>query len=238
MSVELAAGWVLSRFQPVSVVPTIQWRPQGITNSTDVSVRTISPVSSWIRSRGTTRWMPLDARTWNLPRSPARCCTSSVHTPVALTTSRACTASSSPVCSSRTHTPVTRSPSRRKPIAVAFDASAAPNLAAVRATITVWRASSTWASWYWIAPTSASGFSAGATRNAPRRVRWRWRGRPSCPPSESYSTIPAPMYARCQCSVRGSRNGTGWTRCGASTFSSRPRSRSASRTRLSSPCSR
>ncbi len=72
----------------MSVVPTIQCRPQGMTNSTLFSVRRISPVSSWIRSRGTTRWMPLDARTWNLPRSPTRCCTSSVHTPVALTTAR------------------------------------------------------------------------------------------------------------------------------------------------------
>ena len=56
--------------QSVSVVPMIQCRPHGMTNSTDFSVRRISPVADWIRSRGTTRWMPLDARTWNWPRSP------------------------------------------------------------------------------------------------------------------------------------------------------------------------
>ena len=89
MSVADAAGCALSSSQSVSVVPMIQCRPHGITNSTLVSVRRISPVSSCIRSRGTTRWMPFDARTLNLPRSPTRCWTSSVQTPVALITSRA-----------------------------------------------------------------------------------------------------------------------------------------------------
>ena len=37
----------------------IQCRPHGITNSTDFSVRTMKPASERIRSRGTTRWMPL-----------------------------------------------------------------------------------------------------------------------------------------------------------------------------------
>ena len=37
------------------------------------------PVLDWIRSRGTTRWMPLDARTWNCPRSAIRPWVSSVH---------------------------------------------------------------------------------------------------------------------------------------------------------------
>ena len=81
MSALEAAGWALSRSQSVSVVPTIQCRPHGITNSTDFSVRRISPVVEWIRSLGTTRWMPLDARTWNCPRSPTIAWVSSVHTP-------------------------------------------------------------------------------------------------------------------------------------------------------------
>ena len=38
MSVRLAAGWALSRFQSVSVVPMIQCRPHGMTKSTDFSV--------------------------------------------------------------------------------------------------------------------------------------------------------------------------------------------------------
>ena len=45
MSVRLAAGCALSRFQSVSVVPMIQCRPHGITNSTDFSVRVMKPVS-------------------------------------------------------------------------------------------------------------------------------------------------------------------------------------------------
>ena len=64
----------------------IQCRPHGMTNSTDFSVRRMSPDSPRMRSRGTTRWMPLLARTWNWPRSPASACVSSVQTPVALTT--------------------------------------------------------------------------------------------------------------------------------------------------------
>ena len=59
MSVRLAAGCALSRSHGVSVVPMIQCRPHGITKRTDVSVRTMNPASERIRSRGTTRWMPL-----------------------------------------------------------------------------------------------------------------------------------------------------------------------------------
>ncbi len=43
MSLDDAAGWALSRSQSVSVVPMIQCRPHGMTNSTDVAVRRISP---------------------------------------------------------------------------------------------------------------------------------------------------------------------------------------------------
>jgi hypothetical protein len=49
----------------VSVVPTIQRRAQGITNSTLFSVLRISPVPERIRSAGTVKWMPLDMRTRN-----------------------------------------------------------------------------------------------------------------------------------------------------------------------------
>ena len=94
-------------------------------------------MSSWIRSRGTTRWMPFEARTLNLPRSPTRSWTSSVQTPVALMTWRAATSISSPVWRSWTRTPVTRPASRRKPTTGALLATAAPYRAAVRATIMV-----------------------------------------------------------------------------------------------------
>ncbi len=86
MSALDAAGCALSRSQSVSVVPMIQWRPHGMTNSTLFSVRRIRPVEELMRSLGTTRWMPLEARTWNWPRSAISPWVSSVHTPVALTT--------------------------------------------------------------------------------------------------------------------------------------------------------
>ena len=43
MSLRLAAGWALSSSQSVSVVPMIQCRPHGMTNSTLCSVRRIRP---------------------------------------------------------------------------------------------------------------------------------------------------------------------------------------------------
>ncbi len=132
MSALDAAGWALSRSQSVSVVPTIQCRPQGMTNSTDFSVRRISPVVEWIRSRGTTRWMPLDARTWNWPRSPTIAWVSSVQTPVALTTCLARISYSPPPSTSCTLAPTTRSPSRRKPVTRARLAALAPYATAVR----------------------------------------------------------------------------------------------------------
>ena len=89
MSVRLAAGCALSRSHGVSVVPMIQCRPHGMTNSTDFSVRTMKPASERIRSRGTTRWMPLDACTCSEPRPPTISWISSVQTPAALTTTRA-----------------------------------------------------------------------------------------------------------------------------------------------------
>ena len=52
MSAALAAGCARSSDQSVSVVPMIQCRPHGMTNSTDFSVRRMSPESERIRSRG------------------------------------------------------------------------------------------------------------------------------------------------------------------------------------------
>ena len=89
MSALLAAGCALSRFHGVSVVPMIQCRPQGMTKSTDFSVLVMKPASDRIRSRGTTRWMPLLACTLSEPRPPTRSWMSSVQTPAALTTTRA-----------------------------------------------------------------------------------------------------------------------------------------------------
>lgn len=146
MSALEAAGWALSRSQPVSVVPTIQCRPQGMTKRTDFSVRRISPLVEWMRSLGTTRWMPLEARTWNWPRSPTMAWVSSVHTPVALTTCWARTSYSPPPSTSCTRAPTTRSPSRMNPVTRARLATRAPYDAAVRTRVATRRASSTWAS--------------------------------------------------------------------------------------------
>ncbi len=126
MSVRLAAGCALSRSHAVSVVPMIQCRPHGMTNSTLFSVRRISPDDAWMRSRGTTRCTPLEARTWIWPRPPTICWMSSVHTPAALTTCLARTLISRPVSRSTTRAPVTCSPSRRKPTAWAREATCAP----------------------------------------------------------------------------------------------------------------
>ena len=112
MSALVAAGWARSRFQSVSVVPMIQCVPHGITNSTDFSVRRMIATSLTMRSRGTTMCTPLDARTRNRPRCLDSAWISSVHTPVALTTTWPRTSVTSPSSESRTRTPVTRSPSR------------------------------------------------------------------------------------------------------------------------------
>ena len=146
MSFDVAAGWARSSFQSVSVVPMIQCRPHGMTNSTLFSVRRMMPVLDCTRSRGTTRCTPFEARTWNWPRVSAIAWVSSVQTPVALTTCLARTSKFSPVSRSSTRAPVTRSPSRRKSMTLVRLAAIAPNEAAVRTMFIVCRASSTWAS--------------------------------------------------------------------------------------------
>ena len=127
MSVRDAAGCALPR-RPVGVggaddpVPAPRDDEQHATSRCAGSARS----TDWIRSRGTTRWMPLDARTWNCPRSPTIAWVMSVQTPVALTTCRARTSISVSDSKSRTRTPVTRSPSRRKPTTRARLAHSAP----------------------------------------------------------------------------------------------------------------
>ena len=100
------------------------------------------PVSEEIRSRGTTRWMPFDALTLNSPRESARAWTSSVQTPVALTTTPVRTMAVAPVSVSRRSAPVIRPPSRTKPTTSVEGRTVAPYAAAVRASVRVWRASS------------------------------------------------------------------------------------------------
>ena len=95
-------------------------------NSRLFSVRVIRPVRELIRFRGTTRWMPLDARTRNWPRPPIISCSSSIQTPAALMTCVARTSNSLPDSRSRTRTPATRSASRRKPTTRVLVATAAP----------------------------------------------------------------------------------------------------------------
>ncbi len=90
----------------------IQCVPHGMTNSTDFAVRRMIATSLTMRSRGTTMCTPLDARTANLPRCLDSAWISSVHTPVALTTTWPCTSVTAPFSVSRTVTPMTRSPSR------------------------------------------------------------------------------------------------------------------------------
>lgn len=110
MSAAVAAGCALSRYQSVSVVPTNQCRPHGITNSTLFSVRRIMPMFDWNRSRGMTRCTPFDARTLNCPRVPIIAWVSSVQTPVAFTTCFARISNRLPVWMSWACAPTTRSP--------------------------------------------------------------------------------------------------------------------------------
>ena len=166
--------------------------------------------------------------------------------------------SSRPVSRSTARTPTTRPPaapslpsepstpsagSRSSPTTSIPDATSAPRLAAVRTNASVCRASSICASWYPIAPTYFSGSSPGARRATDLRDRC-WCPFSAVPLREmrdsvSYRATPAPMYGRSHPRrVRGSRNGSGLTRCGAIESSSRPRSASASRTSPNSRCSR
>ena len=103
-----------------------QWLCQGMMNSRLFSVRVIRPARALMRFRGTTRWMPFEARTRNCPRPPSISWISSIHTPVALIVWRARISNSRPDSRSRTRAPVTRSSSRTKPTTRVLLATAAP----------------------------------------------------------------------------------------------------------------
>ena len=123
MSAPVAAGCAGSSSQAVSVSPMIQCGPQGMMKSTLFSVRMSTPVSIGMRSRGTTTWMPLEGRMRVPEGAPASSRSSSVQTPVALSTRRARISRSAPASSSRAVTPTTASPSRRNPVAATRVAS-------------------------------------------------------------------------------------------------------------------
>ena len=156
MSALLAAGWARSRFQSVSVVPMIQCWCHGMTNSRLDLVLVISPQPASMRSRGTSRCTPLEARTRNdlagcRPLGLSSWASWSIQTPAALITVRALISISRPDSRSRTRTPAIRPPrpragpfgSARKPTTRVLLATAAPKWAAVRDSIMVCRASST-----------------------------------------------------------------------------------------------
>ena len=101
MSALLAAGWSRSSRHGVSVVPTIQCSPHGMTNSTLVGVRRISPAcvppgpgerrAPSIADRGSDQVHALGGPHLEARGGVARASTpmSSLHTPVAATTLRA-----------------------------------------------------------------------------------------------------------------------------------------------------
>ena len=112
MSALVAAGWARSRSQSVSVVPMIQCVPHGMTNSTDFSVRRIS---ADLADDAVARHDDVHALGGPHPEPAAPADSawiSSVHTPVALTTTGPRLGPRA-VLESRTRTPVTRSPARR-----------------------------------------------------------------------------------------------------------------------------
>src|SRR5215217_9633962 len=106
MSELQAAGWSRSSRHGVSLLPTLQSSPHGITNSTLVGVRRIRPAccppadassEASIADRDTTRCTPLDARTFRLgAETPSIAPMSSLQTPVAAITLRARTVNDVP----------------------------------------------------------------------------------------------------------------------------------------------
>ena len=148
MSFDVAAGSSRSRFQSVSVVPIIQCRFHGITNSTLFSVRSRRPIVDLNAERGTTMCTPFDARTFTCPVSPTIFCVSPVHTPVAFRTVRARMSNSSPVSRSRQRAPTTRSPFFKNSTTDVRFTACAPAATAVRKSVIAYRASSTCPSKY------------------------------------------------------------------------------------------
>ena len=146
MSACVAAGLSRPYCQSVSVVPMIQRSPQGSTNRTLFSVGRMRAYSDSMRSWGTTTCTPFEGRTIMGDATPARRSISVVHTPVALITVPARTSNSPSDSRSATRTPAILSPSCRKPTTATAEAQTAPQAAAVRASTSEKRASSTWAS--------------------------------------------------------------------------------------------
>lgn len=177
MSAAVATGCWSSCSHGVSVVPITQYRDHGMTNRTDFSVCRISPTWPLMRSRGTTMWMPLDARTRSPPSLPASASVSSVQTPVALMTARARTVISRPVSRSWSTAPFTApvEPLVSETTCVR-EAACAPYDAAVRTSVETSRESSTDASQYWTAPTAASCARSGNFFSMRLRDRCRCSG--------------------------------------------------------------
>ena len=225
----------------MSVVPISQWFFHGITNSTDVGVRRISPASPVIRSRGTTMCTPLDARTRNRPRRAGqRLQLVGPHAGAVEHDAGARPSASRPSSASRTvhaddavgladeaRSPAsTRArPRRSAPPCGRRSACAGRRRPARRSSAPRRPARRRAGPGTSAAPRAATGASARAG----------CCGRPSCRTAPARPRRTAVPTARC---VSGYRNGTGFTRCGASRVVISSRSRSASRTSPNSSCSR
>ncbi|SPW29561.1 Uncharacterised protein [Corynebacterium matruchotii] len=231
MSARVAAGYAKFLSQSVSVVPIIQYSPHGITNNTDFSVTKHNAASASKQSRGTTICTPFDARTVNGPVTPASLWISSVHTPVALINTSADSVVSEPVSVSNSLAPTTRLPTFVNPTTCVDGRTTAPNSAAVRNTVNVWRASSTSVSKYRTPPTTTSSFNPGANRNVPARDKCFCMGTDFAPPIKSYSANPDAIYGRSHTlCVNGKINRNGFTKCGANVDIESSRSRNDSAT--------
>ena len=116
----------MSSSQSVSVVPITQCRPHGMMNSTDFSVRRISPVSG----DPVARHDDVHALAGPDPELPALAqpapAVSSVHTPVALMTCRAADVDLAPGLQVAHPAPVTRSPSLQQADHLRAEATCAP----------------------------------------------------------------------------------------------------------------
>jgi hypothetical protein len=179
-----------------------------------------------------------------LPRTPAPALAStirsisSLHGPVAFTTTRAYTVVVAPSSTSATVAPATRPSRRTSPATATWLSVTAPARCADNTVASVSRTSSVAASQYRAPPISASVRSAGSlacTAGASSRT-WRWLRNSD---STSYSISPAPSFQRGTRAPRytGQVNASGRTRWGAMRCKVR-RSRLDSKTSPSSPCSR
>ena len=157
-----------------------------------------------------------------------------VHTPVALMITRARTSSSSPRSRSRARTPASLAPSCRN----AMTSTAGTQHRALRGRRARERHGEARVVDLGVVVADAARERVLAQRRHGAQTGSRARGAGGAaspawtPASASYRSRPGAEYARSlmPC-LRGSRNGVGWTRCGARVSTSRRRSCSASRTR-------